>query len=109
MLIILNHLACLLSGVVDGVEDGGGQIRHSLLDGLLLGIFLAWVTRNRLNFLLGLFHRRLEVLLDHFDFLLNQINFRLDRFSKIISRFLEPSDGLADLSPDLWKLLGAKQ
>ena len=38
--------------------------------------------------LLGLFHRGLEVLLDHFDFLLNEVEFGLDGFPKVIRGFL---------------------
>jgi len=51
----------------------------------------------------------LEILLDHFHFLLNHVDLRLNRLSQVIRRFLEPFDRFSDLPADLRQLLGAEQ
>jgi hypothetical protein len=65
--------------------------------------------RNIFDFLLGLFHGCLKVLLHHFDFLLDQIQLRLHRFSEIIGGFFQTLDGSSNLTADLWELLRSEQ
>ena len=61
------------------------------------------------NLFFRFLHRRLEILLHHFHFLLNHVELRLNRLLQIVRRFFKSFHGLAHLTPDLRQLLGPEE